>query len=33
MMKGPRAMGNRFDTRCSRGCAYIATMPTGAVHS
>jgi len=33
MMRGPMIIGPRLDIRCSKGCAYIATMPMGAVHS
>jgi len=33
MMRGPKLIGKRLDKRCSNGCAYIATMPMGAVHS
>jgi len=33
MMKGPKTIGPRLDKRCSKGWAYMATMPIGAVHS
>lgn len=33
MIRGPKIIGPRLDIRCSKGWAYIATMPMGAVHS